>query len=88
MLIDTNTKLWMQQIQLNNKKLTIPARLYGSLLYKLNLRILHIEDTPVEAIEEHTFLGVNNTLNEIYLKNTSLIEFPSAAFKVRVSKYL
>lgn len=58
------------------------GRLFGSLLYKLNVRVLLIEDTPIETIDEHTFLGINNTLNELYLKNTSLKEFPTSAFKV------
>ncbi|KAJ8943742.1 hypothetical protein NQ314_009660 [Rhamnusium bicolor] len=58
------------------------ARLYGSVFYKLNLRVLRIEETPVEIIEEHTFLGVNNTLNEFHLINSSLKEFPTLAFKI------
>lgn len=62
-----------------------PGRLYGSLLYKLNLKVLHIEDTPVEFIEEHTFLGVNETLSEIHLINSKLKEFPTPAFKVSLS---
>lgn len=60
-------------------------RLFGSLLYKLQLRILVIQDTPLETIEEHTFLGVNNTLNEMYIVNTSLVEFPKLSFQVRNS---
>ena len=60
----------------------VAARLFGSLLYRLQLRILHIEDTPIEKIEEHTFLGVNNTLNELYVLNSVLDEFPASAFKV------
>lgn len=60
----------------------ITARLYGSLLYKLLLRTLYIEDTPIETIDEFTFLGVNDTLNEMHILNTSLLEFPKAAFKV------
>nr|XP_023012445.1 toll-like receptor 7 [Leptinotarsa decemlineata] len=89
-----NTNLASMSIGLNNlatfrlpiEKLTIYkchiGRLYGSLLYKLNLKVLHVEDTPVEIIEEHTFLGVNNTLNEFHLKNASLKEFPTLAFKI------
>lgn len=61
----------------------VSGRLYGSLLYKLRVRILHIEDTPIETIDEYTFLGVNSTLNELLIINSSLREFPSAAFKVR-----
>ncbi|KAF2895606.1 hypothetical protein ILUMI_10569, partial [Ignelater luminosus] len=56
-------------------------RLFGSLLYKLHVRLLYIEDTPIETIDEHTFLGVNNTLNELYILNSSLNEFPKLAFR-------
>ncbi|CAG9858326.1 unnamed protein product [Phyllotreta striolata] len=89
-----NTNLASMSIGLNNlatfdlpiEKLTIYkcsiGRLFGSLLYKLNLRVLLIEDTPIETIDEHTFLGVNNTLSELYLRNTSLKEFPTSAFKI------
>ncbi|XP_017768365.1 PREDICTED: insulin-like growth factor-binding protein complex acid labile subunit isoform X1 [Nicrophorus vespilloides] len=58
------------------------ARLFGSLLYKLKLRILVIEDTPLEKIEEYSFLGVNNTLNELYVYNSILKEFPKEAFQI------
>ncbi|XP_018576955.1 protein artichoke [Anoplophora glabripennis] len=89
-----NTNLASMSIALNNlatfrlpiQKLTIYkchiAKLYGSLLYKLNLKVLQIEDTPIETIEEHTFLGVNDTLNEFHLMNSSLKEFPTSAFKI------
>lgn len=60
------------------------GRLYGSLLYKLKLKVLHIEDTPIEYIEEHTFLGVNETIGEIHLINSKLKEFPISAFKVSI----
>lgn len=49
------------------------------------MRILLVEDTPIETIDEHTFLGVNHTLNELHLLNSSLKEFPAAAFKVRLT---
>lgn len=57
-------------------------RLFGGLLYKVHLRVLVIQDTPIETVDEHTFLGVNKTLNEIHMLNTSLAEFPKLAFKV------
>lgn len=60
----------------------LSARLYGSLLYKLNLKVLQVEDTPIELIEEHSFLGVNETLNELHLLKSKLKEFPISAFKV------
>ncbi|XP_063905507.1 protein artichoke isoform X1 [Zophobas morio] len=89
-----NTNLASMSVALNNlaafklpiERLTIYkshiARLFGSLLYKLNLRTLLIQDTPIEIIEEHTFLGVNETLNELHLINSSLQEFPTLAFKI------
>ncbi|CAG9813618.1 unnamed protein product [Phaedon cochleariae] len=89
-----NTNLASMSIGLNNlatfrlpiEKLAIfkcnIGRLYGSLLYKLKVKILDIEDTPIEKIEDHTFLGVNATLNELHLRNTSLKEFPKLAFKI------
>ncbi|GJQ76084.1 hypothetical protein Trydic_g1836 [Trypoxylus dichotomus] len=89
-----NTNLASMSVGLNNlatfklpiERLTISkchiSRLYGSLLYKLILRTLYIKNTPIETIDEFTFLGVNDTLNELYILNTSLIEFPKAAFKI------
>lgn len=59
------------------------AILFGSLLYKLKLRVLRIEETPLEIIDEFSFLGVNNTLNELHIVNSSLLALPLAAFKVR-----
>lgn len=52
-------------------------------MYKLKLRILTIQKTPLETVDEFSFLGVNNTLNELHIINSSLLEFPTAAFKVR-----
>ncbi|CAH0550427.1 unnamed protein product [Brassicogethes aeneus] len=89
-----NTNLASMSVALNNlAAFNLPVeslliykshigRFYGSLLYKLHVRMLKIEDTPIEKIEEHTFLGINNTLNELHLINTELLEFPTAAFKI------
>ncbi|XP_050295565.1 toll-like receptor 3 [Anthonomus grandis grandis] len=89
-----NTNIASMSLALNNlatfelpvEVLTIKscniARLFGSLLYKLKLRILRIENTPLETIEEFSFLGVNSTLNELHLVNSSLMAFPTAAFKI------
>ncbi|XP_030759456.1 protein artichoke [Sitophilus oryzae] len=89
-----NTNLASMSLALNNlatfqlpiERLTLNtchvARLFGSLLYKLKLRILRIEDTPLEAVEDFTFLGVNNSLNELHIVNSSLAEFPTEAFKI------
>ncbi|XP_044746672.1 chaoptin [Coccinella septempunctata] len=89
-----NTNLASMSVALNNlatydipiERLSIHRchfrRLFGSLLYKLQLRVLEIKDTPIETIEEHTFLGVNGSLKELHLINTSLVEFPKLAFKI------
>ncbi|XP_045461578.1 protein artichoke [Harmonia axyridis] len=89
-----NTNLASMSVALNNlatydmpiERLTIYKchirRLFGSLLYKLQLRVLEIRDTPIETIEEHTLLGVNGTLKELHLINTSLAEFPKLAFRI------
>jgi len=58
-------------------------RMYGSLLYPLHLRVLRVEDTPLQQIEEHTFLGVNRTLQELHIVRSELQEFPTSAFQVR-----
>ncbi|XP_048523505.1 protein artichoke [Dendroctonus ponderosae] len=89
-----NTNIASMSLALNNlatfelpiETLTIKschiARLFGSLLYKLKLRVLRIEETPLEIIDEFSFLGVNNTLNELHIVNSSLLELPLAAFKI------
>ncbi|CAH2016320.1 unnamed protein product [Acanthoscelides obtectus] len=52
-----------------------------SLFHKLILKVLHILDTPIEVVEEHTFLGINYTLNELYIRNSKLKQFPVSAVK-------
>lgn len=56
--------------------------LYGALFYKLKVRKLTIEDTPLAKIDEHLFQGVNRTLQEINIVNSNINEFPKLAFKV------
>lgn len=43
------------------------------------MRVLKIEDTPLEYIDEGSFFGINETLTELYLTNTFLKEFPKEA---------
>lgn len=43
------------------------GRLYGKLFYKTKCRILVIEDTPIKEIDEHTFYGINETLQELHV---------------------
>lgn len=56
--------------------------LYGTLLHKSNARVLKILDTPIKLINEYTFWGINTTLEELRIINSSLIAFPREAFKV------
>ncbi|PSN36791.1 hypothetical protein C0J52_24097, partial [Blattella germanica] len=56
-------------------------RLYGSLLYPLRVRVLKFEETPLQHIEEHTFLGINRTMQELHIIGSELQEFPKLAFQ-------
>ncbi|KAK0094348.1 hypothetical protein PV326_011160 [Microctonus aethiopoides] len=58
------------------------ARLYGPALYRLDVRVLRFVDTPIKLIEEHTFLGVNRTLQELYIKGSELEIFPREALQI------
>lgn len=90
----SNTNLASMSVAFNNlatfslpiERLTISdchiGRLYGSLFYKLRVRILEIIDTPLEVIDEHVFLGTNGTLNELYVLNSSLLRFPKEAIQI------
>lgn len=55
--------------------------LYGTLFHQLNARILKIYDVPIKTIKEHVFWGLNETLEELRIINSSLMEFPREAFK-------
>lgn len=43
------------------------GRLYGKLFYKTKCRMLFIEDTPIKEIDDHTFYGINETLQELHM---------------------
>ncbi|XP_014218318.1 toll-like receptor Tollo [Copidosoma floridanum] len=58
------------------------VRFYGPALYQLNVRVLKFIQTPLKLIEEHSFLGVNRTLQELYLIQSSLEKFPKEAFSI------
>ncbi|XP_011503472.1 PREDICTED: chaoptin [Ceratosolen solmsi marchali] len=58
------------------------VRFYGPALYPLNVRILKFVDTPLKFIEEHSFLGVNRTLQELHLINSVLEKFPREATQI------
>lgn len=56
--------------------------LYGTLLHHSNARVLKIIDIPIRLINEYTFWGINSTLEELRIINSSLTAFPREAFKV------
>ncbi|XP_014472147.1 PREDICTED: toll-like receptor 3 [Dinoponera quadriceps] len=58
------------------------VRFYGPALYPLDVRVLQFIDTPLRLIEEHSFLGVNRTLQELHVINSNLEKFPREALQV------
>lgn len=66
----------------DNDSFSFPARFYGPALYPLNARILKFIDTPLKFIEEHSFLGVNRTLQELHVIGSSLEKFPKEAVQI------
>ncbi|XP_057320935.1 protein artichoke [Microplitis mediator] len=58
------------------------ARFYGPALYPLDVRVLRFIDTPLKSIEEHSFLGVNRTLQELYIEGSKLERFPREALQI------
>lgn len=58
------------------------ARFYGPALYPLNVRILRFVDTPLRFIEEHSFLGVNRTLQELHISGSLMEKFPKEALQI------
>ncbi|KAG8035697.1 hypothetical protein G9C98_001125 [Cotesia typhae] len=58
------------------------ARFYGPALYPLDVRVIRIIDTPLKSIEEHSFRGVNRTLQELYIERTELERFPREALQI------
>ncbi|XP_017884489.2 toll-like receptor 3 [Ceratina calcarata] len=58
------------------------VRFYGPALYPLDVRVLKFVDTPLRLIEEHSFLGVNRTLQELYVTNSVLEKFPREALQI------
>lgn len=58
------------------------SSLYGTLFHKSNARVLRIQDIPIKLINEYTFWGINKTLEELRIVNSSLTAFPRDAFKV------
>lgn len=58
------------------------VRFYGPALYPLSVRVLKIVDTPLKFIDEHSFLGVNRTLQELHVINSVLEKFPKEALQI------
>lgn len=58
------------------------GRFYGPALYPLDVRVLKFVDTPLKLIEEHSFLGVNRTLQELHVINSMLEKFPRQALQI------
>ncbi|XP_045457694.1 chaoptin [Melitaea cinxia] len=58
------------------------SHLFGPLLHRSTVRTLHIIDTPIKSIDEYAFAGVNRTLQEIYMVNTKISQFPKEAVKI------
>lgn len=69
----------IEEISLTNNNFGV---LYGTLFHRSNARVLKIENVPIKSINSFTFYGINTTLEELYLRNTSLTEFPRDAMKV------
>lgn len=58
------------------------THLFGPLLHRSTVRVIHIVDTPVRTIDVYAFAGVNRTLQELKFFNTEMLEFPKDAFKM------
>jgi len=46
------------------------------------VRVLKFIDTSLKLIEEHSFLGVNRTLQELHVVNSNLEKFPREALQI------
>ncbi|XP_038217636.1 chaoptin [Zerene cesonia] len=58
------------------------SHLFGPLLHRSSVRVLKIIDTPIKTVDEYAFAGVNRTLQELYMVNTRIAEFPKEAFRI------
>lgn len=57
-------------------------RLYGTVFHRSTARVLKIFDVPFTSVDAFAFWGINSTLEELRIFNSSLTEFPREAFKV------
>ena len=60
-------------------------RLYGPIFAKLNARLLTIQDSPIELIEDYTFHGINKTLENIFIYNSNLTQLKPLSFGVSLN---
>ncbi|CAH0599912.1 unnamed protein product [Chrysodeixis includens] len=58
------------------------STLFGPLLHRSTIRVIETVDTPIKTIDQYAFAGVNRTLQELYMKNTEIQEFPKDAFRI------
>ena len=57
-------------------------RIFGPLFSKVSIRYLTILDTPVKALEDYVFFGVNKTLEQLELLHTNLSQITPLSFGV------
>ena len=57
-------------------------RIFGPLFSKVTIRYLTILDTPVRALEDYVFFGVNKTLEQLEFLNTNLSQITPLSFGV------
>lgn len=69
----------MEEIVIHNSHFN---RLYGTIFHRSTARVLKLFDIPFTSIDAYTFWGINSTLEELRIINSSLTEFPRDAFKV------
>ncbi|CAH1642885.1 unnamed protein product [Spodoptera littoralis] len=69
----------IEKLVLNECKFT---NLFGPLFHRSTIRVIEIIDTPIRTIDQYAFAGVNRTLQELYMTNTNIEEFPKDAFMI------
>ncbi|CAH0697934.1 unnamed protein product [Spodoptera exigua] len=69
----------IEKLVLNECKIT---NLFGPLFHRSTIRVIEFIDTPIKTIDQYAFAGVNRTLQELYMTNTNIEEFPKEAFMI------
>uniref|UniRef100_A0A2H1WSK0 SFRICE_015087 n=1 Tax=Spodoptera frugiperda TaxID=7108 RepID=A0A2H1WSK0_SPOFR len=69
----------IEKLVLNECKIT---NLFGPLFHRSTIRVIEFIDTPIKTIDQYAFAGVNRTLQELYMTNTAIEEFPKDAFMI------